>query len=160
MTPEGEKLLESHKTGYGRPLGSPLAAAHPEEHIGRRRAVPPALGNDPTGDCTPAGLTRDILSTYFSPFEFVQSRDRILHHFEWTNEWREIWTDARKLPAEPDILKWNGYSVGRWEGDTFIVDSYGFEPTTWVDHFGFPHSEEMRSRSAIAEQPPTGWNLS
>jgi len=154
MTPEGEKLLESHKTGYGRPLGSPQAAAHPEEHIARRRAVPPALGNDPAGNCTPAGLTRDILSTYFSPFEFVQSRDRILHHFEWTNEWREIWTDGRKLPAEPDILKWNGYSVGRWEGDTFLVDSYGFEPTTWVDHFGFPHSEEMRLEERYRRTAP------
>jgi len=144
MTKEGEELLESHKTGYGRPLGSALAAAHPEEHIGRRRAVPPAVGNDPTADCAPAGLTRNILSTYFSPFEFVPAKDRVIHHFEWTNEWREIFTDGRQLPTEPDILKWNGYSVGRWEGDVFIVDSFGFEPTTWVDHFGYPHSEEMR----------------
>lgn len=144
MTPEGEKVLESHKTGYGRPLGSPQAAQRTEEHIGRRRAVPPAIGNDPTGDCTPAGLTRNILSTYFSPFEFVPAKDRIIHHFEWTNEWREIFTDGRQLPQDPDILKWNGYSVGRWDGNTFVVDSFGFEPTTWVDHFGYPHSEQMR----------------
>jgi hypothetical protein len=144
MTAEGETLLEGNKTGYGRPLGSELAKTRTDEHYGRRRAVPPALGNDPTGECTPAGLTRNILSTYFSPFEFVHAKDRIIHHFEWTNEWREIFTDGRKLPEDPDVLRWNGYSVGRWDGDTFVVDSYGFEPTTWVDHFGYPHSEQMR----------------
>ena len=37
-----------------------------------------------------------------------------------------------------------GYSVGRWEGDTFVVDSTGFDERTWLDHFGNPHSDEMR----------------
>ncbi len=34
--------------------------------------------------------------------------------------------------------------MGRWEGDTLVVDSYGFEESTWIDHFGYPHSDEMR----------------
>ncbi len=144
MTPEGLELLEANKTGYGRPLGSQLAAERTDEHFGRRRAVLPATGNDPTAACTPGGLTRAILSTYFSPFEFFKGNDRMVQHFEWTNEWREIWMDGRELPKDPDIYKWNGYSIGRWEGDTFVVESFGFEPTTWVDHFGYPHSEQMR----------------
>ena len=37
-----------------------------------------------------------------------------------------------------------GYSAGRWEGDTFVVQSTGFDERTWVDHFGNPHSYEMR----------------
>jgi len=144
MTPEGERKFNANKPGYGRALGSADAAAHPEEPIGRRRAVPPAQGNDPAGECQPLGLTGLILSTYFSPFEFFTSRDRVVQHFEWTNEWREVWTDGRQLPKDPDVPRWNGYSVGRWEGDTFVINSYGFEPTTWLDHFGYPHSDEMR----------------
>ena len=37
-----------------------------------------------------------------------------------------------------------GYSVGKWEGNTFVVNSTGFEQRTWLDHFGYPHSDEMR----------------
>src|SRR5204862_7761121 len=64
MTPEGQKMFNANKPSYGRALGSPEAAAHPEEPLGRRRAVPPAQGNDPSGDCQPIGLTSLILSTY------------------------------------------------------------------------------------------------
>src|SRR5262245_11703636 len=49
MTPEGLAKFNANKPSYGRALGSPEAAAHPEEPIGRRRAVPPAQGNDPSG---------------------------------------------------------------------------------------------------------------
>ena len=40
--------------------------------------------------------------------------------------------------------KWNGHSVGRWEGDTFVMDSVGFDDSTWLDKFGYAHSDEMR----------------
>ena len=51
LTPEGQRKFDLNKPSYGRELGSADAAAHPEEHISRRRGVPPALGNDPIGDC-------------------------------------------------------------------------------------------------------------
>ena len=144
FTPEGQTKFDSYKPGYGRILGSPDAAAHPEEHIGRRRSVAPKLQNDPASQCSPNGLTRLILSSYFSALEFVHARDRIIQNFEWTNDSRIIWMDGRQPLKEVDIPRWNGYSVGRWEGDTLVVDSYGFEESTWIDHFGYPHSDEMR----------------
>src|ERR1700688_1478412 len=57
--------------------------------------------------------------------------------------WRTIWTDGRALPKYPDPA-WYGYAIGRWEGDTFVVDSNGYDERTWIDHFGNPHSEQMR----------------
>jgi hypothetical protein len=144
FTPEGQKRFDNNKPGYGRILGSPDANAHPEEHIGRRRSVAPRLQNDPASQCSPNGLTRLILSSYFASIEFVHARDRIIQNFEWTNDYRIIWMDGRKLPEEVDIPRWNGYSVGRWEGDTLVVNSYGFEESSWLDHFGYPHSAEMR----------------
>ena len=141
MTPSGEAKFGSYKPSYGRDLGSTDAGTHPEEHIGRRRAVPPALGNDPTGECNPSGVPR--LLFFPRPIEFVQTPDKVIQFFQWTRTWREVWTDGRELPKEPPLLTWYGYSVGKWEGDTFVVDSTGFDDRSWVDHFGYPHSDQM-----------------
>ena len=142
MTPEGEKLFNSYKPSYGRELGSAAAAKNTQEHIGRRRAVPPAQGTDIVNECNPSGIPRILL--YPDPVDFLQTKDRIVQFFQWTSQWRTIWMDGRKLPEEPDFRRWNGYSVGHWEGDTLVVDSYGFDGRSWVDHFGYPHSDDMR----------------
>lgn len=65
--------------------------------------------------------------------------------FEWTWAHREIWTDGRTLPEKIDYVpRWFGYSVGAWEGDTFVVRSTGFDERSWVDSFGYPHSDQMK----------------
>jgi hypothetical protein len=140
MTPEGQKKFDANKPSYGRELGSADAAAHSEEHIGRRRAVPPGVGNDPIGDCNPLGWPR--LFFFGRPVEIIQLPDRVVQFWEWTHIWRTIWTDGRPLPKDPDV-RWYGYSVGRWEGDTFVVETIGVDGRTWVDHFGDVHSDDM-----------------
>lgn len=122
-TPWGEQKFSTLKPSYG------------------PRAIPPALGNDPMGKCDPLGMPRILF--YVTPMEFIQLPNRVLQFFERTRQWREIWTDGRKLPEDPDP-RWNGYAVGRWEGDTFVINSVGFDERTWLDHFGNPHSDEMR----------------
>jgi hypothetical protein len=62
--------------------------------------------------------------------------------FENFNQ-RQIFTDGRALPAEPNP-SFMGYSVGRWEGDTFVIESHGFNDRTWLDFGGHPHTEELR----------------
>jgi len=142
FTPLGQKMFDANKPSYGRNLGSPEANAHPEEAIGRRRAVPPANGTDPYQTCNPEGVTRALI--YPDPVEFNVLPDKIMQQFEWTYATRTIWTDGRKLPDDPDQLRWWGYSTGHWEGDTFVVNSNGFDERTWVDHFGYPHSTDMK----------------
>ncbi|MEQ1948846.1 MAG: hypothetical protein ABL995_16770 [Bryobacteraceae bacterium] len=141
FTALGQKMFDLNKPSYGRNLGSPEAAAHPEEHIGRRRAVPPVNGTDPYQWCNPMGVTRALV--YPDPVEFYQLKDRVVQHFEWGQGIRTIWTDGREPLKDPDIPRWWGYSTGKWEGDTFVVDTYGFDERTWVDHFGYPHSTDM-----------------
>ena len=75
--------------------------------------------------------------------EIIQVPGRVLQFFEWNHMWRTIWTDGRKLPEDPDP-RWFGYSVGKWDGDTFVVESTGFDDRTWLDQFGNPYSDEMR----------------
>jgi hypothetical protein len=51
---------------------------------------------------------------------------------------------GRQLPENPDLIRWYGYSVGRWEDNTLVVDSNGFDERTWLDHYGYPHSDQMQ----------------
>jgi hypothetical protein len=57
--------------------------------------------------------------------------------------YRQIFLDGRALESAPNP-SWMGYSVGRWEGDTLVVESIGFNDRTWLDHDGHPHSEGLR----------------
>jgi hypothetical protein len=58
--------------------------------------------------------------------------------------YRQIFLDGRSLEAEPNP-SWMGYSVGRWDGDTLVVESNGFNDRTWLDHDGHPHTERLRT---------------
>jgi hypothetical protein len=144
LTPEGQKKFDANKPSYGRALDSTDAAAHPEEHIGRRRAVPPSNGTDPYQYCNPQGVPRAIL--FPDAIEFLVLPDRVVNTFTWEHRFRTIWTDGRQLPKPEDIdePRWLGYTVGRWDGDTFVIESVGHDDRTWVDHFGYPHSDMMR----------------
>ena len=57
--------------------------------------------------------------------------------------YRQIFLDGRALERNPSP-NWMGYSVGRWEGDTLVVDSIGFNDRTWFNSQGYPHSENLR----------------
>jgi hypothetical protein len=57
--------------------------------------------------------------------------------------YRQIFLDGRALESAPNP-SWMGYSVGRWEGDTLVVESFGFNDRTWLDHDGHPHTEALR----------------
>jgi len=58
--------------------------------------------------------------------------------------YRQIFLDGRPLEKAPNP-SWMGYSVGRWEGDTLVVESFGFNDRTWLDHDGHPHTEALRT---------------
>ena len=144
FTPEGRKRFDANKTGKGLAPDSPQALANPQIHIGRRRGVPPGLANDPQATCNPDGIPRLLLMTP-APYEILVTPERVFQFFEWTWAHREVWTDGRTLPAKLDYVpRWFGYSAGKWEGDTFVVESIGFDERSWVDSFGYPHSDQMR----------------
>ena len=90
--------------------------------------------------CVPDGLPK--LLVYPNPFEIVEVSGRVLMFFEEQHIWRTIWTDGRPLPKDPDPT-WLGYSVGKWEGESFVIDTIGFNDKPWVDSYGNPRSEQM-----------------
>ncbi len=143
-TPEGERRMNLNKPARGLELGSAQANERTDLDIGLRRAILPAFGNDPEMHCEPLGLAR--LITFAGPgaaMEMIQLDDRILQNFEWTWDFREIWMDGRATPNVEDYLpRFNGYSVGTWEGDTLVVTSTGFDDRQWIDQHGYPISAE------------------
>jgi len=100
----------------------------------------PGKENNPSLRCEPEAVPKSLILP--NPFEIVQIPGRIFMFFEEFHLWRTIWTDGRALPKNPDP-SYLGYSVGRWEGGTFIVETIGFNDKPWVDAYGNPRSEQM-----------------
>jgi hypothetical protein len=90
--------------------------------------------------CLPIGVPEDDLLP--GPFKIIQTPELILIRNEYENTLRQIYTDGRKPPADPDPL-WLGYSVGRWEADTLVIDTVGFNDKGWLDGIGHPQSEAL-----------------
>jgi hypothetical protein len=84
----------------------------------------------------PAALTAS------DPVKFIQTRSVIVILLEDLT-YRQIHMDGRKLPKDPNP-SWMGYSVGRWDGDTLVVESSGFTERAWLDYDGHPHTEALR----------------
>ena len=98
----------------------------------------------PSTRCVPQGIPRGDLDNYL-PFKIIQTSRVIAVLYEESNTYRQIYTDRRKLPDDPQPT-WMGYSAGHWESDTLVVDSAGFNNQGWLDAAGHPQSEELRIR--------------
>jgi hypothetical protein len=96
--------------------------------------------NDPVQKyCDPPGITR--LYAYPWQFAFIQNPGVVYMIYEFTGLWRPIWLD-REHPKSPDST-WMGDSIGRYEGDTLVVDTIGLNDKTWIDQVGHPHSDAL-----------------
>ena len=100
-----------------------------EENYFRDR---PAFNCQPSGPEPMLGWRR-IIQT---PSLIAIAYDNLTYHL--------IFMDGRTLEANPERT-WMGYSVGRWEGDTLVVDSFGFNDRTWLDGRGLPHTDALRT---------------
>jgi hypothetical protein len=95
---------------------------------------------DPDASCTLSGVPRLDLGP--RPFKILQSPDEVVILYQAFTTYRQVFTDGRPLPEDPQP-SWLGYSVGKWEGDTLVVDTIGFNDLTWLDNAGTPHSESL-----------------
>jgi hypothetical protein len=95
---------------------------------------------DPVTNCLPAGPSEPINVMY----RIIQTPAVIAMLYEsGTGRYRQIYMDGRQLPEDPNP-SWLGYSIGRWDSDTLVVESTGFNDRTWLDRAGHPHSEKLR----------------
>ncbi|MGA7793680.1 MAG: hypothetical protein WCA19_11630 [Candidatus Acidiferrales bacterium] len=130
FTPFGLEVVETHFPGSN---------GDKDAWSLRGRARINGYDNSPVSICDPLGFPLTMWQANERPFEFIQVPDRMLMHVQYHELWRTIWTDGRDLPKNPDPA-WNGYAVGKWEGDTFVVKSTGYDDRTWFDRIGDPRS--------------------
>jgi len=138
----GMEIGTQHK--YSRNL---LLDFMPEESLVRPEAVDVmrrrVADRDPTEVCSGvAGIPRAGLLS--EPIKIIQAPRATVILYEVGNLHRQVFADGRKLPREFDFPAFLGYSVGRWEGDVFVVDTAGFNDRTTLDGMGHPHSNALR----------------
>jgi hypothetical protein len=103
-----------------------------------KRAAANAKDN-PDAHCLPIGLTQ--MHMHPQPRKIIQTPKVIVMLYEAQAGVRQIFTDGRKLPSNDPQPWWYGYSVGRWEGDTLVVETNGFRDDVWLDVNGSPLTE-------------------
>ena len=115
------------------------APMRPEAAEILRRRVPSTF---PNTSCLPLGIP--LAGIVSEPIKIVQSPGLIVILYESDGTHRQIYTDGRGLPKEVAQPSWLGYSAGKWERDTLVVETAGFNDKTWLDLMGHPHSEALR----------------
>jgi hypothetical protein len=106
------------------------------------RGVALSESNDPVTRCFPPGVPRIYIMRVGQPVEIMEIPGRVIMFFEYDHFVRQIFTDGRQ--HSPDLTaSYMGDSIGRWEGDTLVVDTVGFNDKTWLDGDGHPHSTAL-----------------
>jgi hypothetical protein len=98
-------------------------------------------GLDPHVQCMPSNFPRMFTLPHIT--RFIQAPGLLALLNEFNASYRQIFTDGRPLPADPQP-SWNGYSTGRWQGDTLVVETNGFRNDLWMDMAGSPLTEAAR----------------
>ena len=101
----------------------------------------------PSERCLPHGIP-DAMLTRTLPFKIMQMRGVTVILYEEFNNWRQVFTDGRPLPNDPQPA-WLGYSVGSWDGETFVIETAGFNDRSWLDGGGTPHTEALRTTERL-----------
>src|SRR5262245_45081093 len=104
------------------------------------------LKDDPHARCLPDTFLRSYGLPHIQ--KFIQVPGLLVMLDEVNAAYRQIFTDGRPLPVDP-VPAWNGYSTGRWEGDTLVVDSIGFRDDLWLDMAGSFMTEKAKVRERI-----------
>ena len=101
-----------------------------------------SFGRDkPQVHCLPHGVPDGMLVPGY-PFKIIQTPGETIFLQEEFNQFRQIFADGRTLPVDPTPA-WFGFSIGKWEGDTFVAETAGFGEGTWLDNGGHPHTEAL-----------------
>jgi hypothetical protein len=94
----------------------------------------------PGAHCLPRGITN---AGALFPYRLIQTSNLLVMLFEDDiPSHRLVFLDGRSHPKDMDP-KWMGHSVGRWEGDTLVIDTVGFDDRSWITAQGHPHTEKM-----------------
>lgn len=95
---------------------------------------------DPISHCKPVGIP--ALDASYPPYKITQTARLVTVLYEYHGTFRQIFLDGRKPVPDPNPT-WMGYSTGRWDGDSLVVETVGFNDLGWLDRVGHPHSDAL-----------------
>jgi hypothetical protein len=98
--------------------------------------------DNPDALCLPMGFMQ--FHAHPQPRKIIQTPGLIVIMYEANYGLRQIFIDGRPLPANDPNPFWYGYSIGKWDGDTLIVESTGFRDDGWLDIIGSPYTDQLK----------------
>ena len=110
------------------------------EKLYNERKTGALSGEEPDANCLPQGVPK--IDAAPAPWKVMEFPGVIVILYEAFSGYRQIFTDGRPLPQDPNPT-WFGYSVGKWDGDTLVVDSIGFNGRLWLDQLGHPSTDAL-----------------
>jgi hypothetical protein len=137
--PSGVPVAAFRDVGSGFKDGLPLQPWAAE--LLKKRVADNSKDN-PEAHCLPMGIMQ--FHTQGAPRKFIQTPSLLLILYEASSGVRQIFTDGRPLPTNDPQPWWYGYSVGRWEGDTLVVETTGLRDDGWLDINGSPLTAEAK----------------
>jgi hypothetical protein len=103
------------------------------------------LADEPYTRCKPSPGSRSVGTAYGIELLNVPGSGRVyLFQTGGAHSYRTIYMDGRPHPAKLE-RSYFGHSIGRWDGDTLVVDSVGFNESAWMDRFGMPHTDQLHT---------------
>ena len=105
-----------------------------------QRATGSLSKQDPPASCLPQGVPR--INAAPNPWKIVQTPGFLVIVYEAFNWWRQVFLDGRDL-SDDFTPAWFGYSTGKWDGDTLVVDTRGFNGKAWMDQLGKPTTDAL-----------------
>ncbi|PYS39006.1 MAG: hypothetical protein DMG14_15570 [Acidobacteria bacterium] len=104
--------------------------------------------DEPDANCLPQGVPKVLLAP--APWRMVQTPERIFFVHEAFNLWWQVFMDGREFVPSKDVTPtWHGYSTGKWDGDTLVIDSRGFNGKVWLDQLGKPSTEALHVNTRL-----------
>jgi hypothetical protein len=101
------------------------------------------LASEPYTRCKPAGGPRQFMAPYGLEIVDVPELRRLyVFNISNANSFRVVYMDGRRHPASP-TPDYFGHSIGRWEGDTLVIDTVGFNERFWMNRDGLPHTSQL-----------------
>ena len=94
----------------------------------------------PLSHCLPEGMP--LVEMAPAPYKIIQMPGLTVMLYERDTTFRQVYTDGRRLPDDPQP-SWLGYSVGKWDGDSLVVETAGFNDRGWLDARGHTHGEAL-----------------
>ncbi len=145
--PDLQGTWERTDPKYGRDLAADMK---PEDvpfqpwakAVANERADGSHEAENPDANCLPQGIPR--IGAVPPPWKIFQTPTVVVILYEAFNLWRQVFLDGRELLSAEEVNPtWMGYSTGKWDGDTLVVDTRGFNGKTWLDQLGKPTTDAL-----------------